>query len=267
MTTLKQQMTLKGRLALITGASGNLGRSIADTLAELGADLLLIDLPNCGLESFSKEVALKWGIKAEYYFCDLESQEYRKKTFDDICKKYSKLNILINNAAFVGTTKLDGWITPFQYQSLDSWRRAIEVNLTATFHLCQVFTPRLKVSESPSIINIGSIHGMYAPDWRIYEGTSMGSDAAYGVSKFGLIQLTRWLATTLAPEIRANAVSPGGIFRNQPETFVRRYEEHTPLKRMATEDDFKGIIAFLSSDLSRYVTGQNIAIDGGWGIW
>ena len=100
----------------------------------------------------------------------------------------------------------------------------------------------------------------------MYEGTSLGNPAAYGVSKGGLIQLTRWLSTTLAPNVRVNAISPGGIFRNQPDEFVKRYSSRTPLKRMATENDFRGAIAFLATDMSRYVTGQVISVDGGWGV-
>ena len=79
--------------------------------------------------------------------------------------------------------------------------------------------------------------------------------------------MSRWLATTIAPSVRVNTISPGGVFRNQPEAFVHRYEARTPLGRMATEDDFRGAIAFLSSDMSRYVTGQNLMVDGGWGVW
>ena len=95
----------------------------------------------------------------------------------------------------------------------------------------------------------------------------MGNPAAYAVSKGGLIQLTRWLATTSAPDVRVNAISPGGIFRNQTEVFVKRYVNKIPLERMAIEDDFRGVIAFLGSDMSSYVTGQNLMIDGGWGAW
>jgi len=95
----------------------------------------------------------------------------------------------------------------------------------------------------------------------------MANPAAYAASKGGLLQLTRWLATTLAPKIRVNAISPGGIARNQPSSFVERYEARTPLGRMATEDDFRGAIAYLASDMSAYVTGQNLRVDGGWGSW
>jgi NAD(P)-dependent dehydrogenase (short-subunit alcohol dehydrogenase family) len=173
---------------------------------------------------------------------------------------------LVNNAALVGTSDLVGWAVPFEKQSIDTWRRAIEVNLTAVFDLCQGLTPLLNATKNASIINIASIYGINAPDWSLYEGTSLGNPAAYGVSKGGLIQLTRWLSTTLAPNVRVNAISPGGIFRNQPEEFVKRYSSRTPLKRMATENDFRGAIAFLATDMSRYVTGQVISVDGGWGI-
>jgi NAD(P)-dependent dehydrogenase (short-subunit alcohol dehydrogenase family) len=115
-----------------------------------------------------------------------------------------------------------------------------------------------------NIINIASIYGFLAPYWQIYENTKLGNPAAYGVTKAGLVQFTRWLSTTLAPEIRANAISPGGIFRDQPANFVERYAERTPVGRMACEDDFRGALAYLSSDLSKYVTGQNVIVDGGW---
>jgi NAD(P)-dependent dehydrogenase (short-subunit alcohol dehydrogenase family) len=177
------------------------------------------------------------------------------------------LNILINNAAFVGTSDLKGWAVPFEQQTVETWRRALEVNLTAIFDLCQGLTPLLKEAKGANIINIASIYGIYGPDWSLYEDTSMSNPAAYGASKGGLIQLSRWLATTVAPDIRVNAISPGGVLRNQPEVFVKRYEAKTPLGRMATEDDFRGTVAHLASDLSKYVTGQNFSVDGGWGAW
>ena len=125
----------------------------------------------------------------------------------------------------------------------------------------------LKAAEGANIINIASIYGIYGPIWSLYEGTSMSNPAAYSASKGGLIQFSRWLSTSIAPHIRVNTISPGGVFRNQPEVFVTRYEAKTPLGRMATEDDFRGVVAYLASDLAKYVTGQNLVVDGGWGVW
>lgn len=197
----------------------------------------------------------------------MEQQNQRAELVDWLKSSNEGLNILINNAAFVGTSELQGWAVPFEEQTVDTWRRALEVNLTAVFDLCQGLTPMLRDAEGASIINIASIYGQYGPDWSLYEGTNMSNPAAYGASKGGLIQLSRWLATTIAPHVRVNAISPGGIFRNQPKKFVPRYEARTPLARMATEDDFRGAIVYLASDLSKYVTGQILAVDGGWGVW
>jgi NAD(P)-dependent dehydrogenase (short-subunit alcohol dehydrogenase family) len=101
----------------------------------------------------------------------------------------------------------------------------------------------------------------------MYENTNMSNPAAYGASKAGLIQLTKWLATSLAPDVRVNSISPGGVFTGQPEIFVDSYSSRTPLARMATYDDFRGVVTFLATDMAEYVTGQVINIDGGWGVW
>ncbi|SIT68364.1 NAD(P)-dependent dehydrogenase, short-chain alcohol dehydrogenase family [Ectothiorhodosinus mongolicus] len=271
MTTLKGLMDLRGRRALITGAAGGLGRVMADTLAELGADLVLVDRPGCDLGPLVEDLQAKWSIVTLALVCDLEIEDQRRALIETVKADGRGLNSLINNAAFVGDSNLQGWVGSFEEQTLDTWRRAMEVNLTAAFHLSQAFTPELRAACGGNIINISSIYGEYGPDWRLYEGatmgTTMGNPAAYAASKGGLIQLTRWLATTLAPDVRVNAISPGGVLRNQPEAFVRRYEDKTPLKRMAIEEDFRGAIAYLASDMSRYVTGQNLWVDGGWGAW
>jgi len=266
-TTIKQLMDLNGRRAVITGATGSLGMMMADTLAELGADLVLVDRPGTACQSLAGTLVERWGTKIQCRQCDLEHQDQRKELVEWITNSSSCVNILVNNAAFVGTTDLQGWAVPFEEQTIDTWRRAMEVNLTAVFDLCKGLTPLLKASEGASIINIASIYGELGPDWRLYDGTSMSNPAAYGASKGGLIQFTRWLATTLAPHVRVNAISPGGVFRNQPDTFVKGYEARTPLGRMANEDDFRGVVAYLASGLSGYVTGQNILVDGGWGTW
>ena len=266
MTTVNAFMKLKGRRALITGVAGGLGRVMASTLAELGADLVLLDRSDTPLAKLAGEIKINWPVEVDVRHCDLESQAERDALIAELLRE-GRLDILINNAAFVGTSGLQGWGVPFEQQSIETWRRALEVNLTAAFHLCQGLAPLLRASARGSIVNIGSIYGEYGPDWGLYAGTSMGNPAAYGASKGGLLQLTRWLATTMAPAVRVNSISPGGIARGQAKAFVERYEARTPLGRMATEDDFRGAVAFLVSDMSAYMTGQNLLIDGGWGIW
>ena len=267
MRSILELMSLKGRRALITGANGGIGQQMASTIAELGGDLILVDQPGSEYDELLNMLQKTGEIKITCIDCDLENEDDRESLIANVLNQQEYLDILINNAALVGTSHLDGWLTKLQEQTIKTWRRALEVNLTAAFELSKGLSPKLNESKSASIINVASVYGFSAPDYSLYEGTSMGNPAAYAASKGGLIQLTRWLATTLAPNIRVNAISPGGIFRNQPDKFVERYETRTPLGRMATEEDLKGITAYLSSDLSAYVTGQNLTVDGGWTVW
>ena len=267
MATLRELSDMSGRRVLITGGAGHLGLVMAETLAELGASIILLDRPGAHFGNIQSDIMQQWNVSCLCIECDLESEEERNQVIQEIKSDSKGLNCLINNAAFGGTTALEGWVTPFEQQSLATWRRALEVNLTAPFHFSKAFTHELRAARGGNIINITSIYGKLGPDWRLYEGTEMGNPAAYGVSKGGLVQLTRWLGTTLASDIRVNAISPGGVFRNQPDAFVERYVSKTPLNRMATEDDFRGAVAFLASDQSAYVSGQVIAVDGGWGVW
>ena len=206
-------------------------------------------------------------MKAVSFACDFEQGDAVKELPRRVREKFGRIDVLVNCAAFVGTSGLEGWAVPFEQQSPETWRRALEVNLTAPFVLVQAAAADLAASGHGSVINISSIYGLAGPDWRLYEGTTMGNPAAYAASKGGLIQMTRWLATTMAPKVRVNAIAPGGVFRDTQEPFLTRYISRTPLARMATEEDFKGAVAYLASDLSAYVTGQCLAVDGGWTAW
>jgi len=267
MTTLRELSNLKGRQALITGASGGLGQIFAETLAELGADLILVDLHGTDLDDLAERVDRDWGVSVKNIYCDLENQNQRTCLIQQVANSKGDLNILVNNAALVGSSDLRGWSVPFEEQSIDTWRRATEINLTAVFDLCQGLLPLMKNAMGANIVNIASIYGSYGPDWSLYKDTEMGNPAAYAATKGGLIQFTRWLATTISPVVRVNAISPGGVLRNQPKSFQTRYESKVPMARMASEQDFKGALAFLSTDLSAYVTGHILEVSGGWGAW
>jgi NAD(P)-dependent dehydrogenase (short-subunit alcohol dehydrogenase family) len=265
--TLNKLISLRGKKALVTGATGHLGRVICKTLAELGAEIIMVDQPGSDFKHIQKYLKKKWNTRSSFYSCDFEYESQRTQMIHDIKLKNRKISILVNNAAFVGTSNLPGWSVPFEKQSLETWRRAFEVNLTTPFHLCQAFVQELRKGEGGSIINITSIYGEYGPDWRIYKGTKMGNPAAYSASKGGLVQFTRWLATTLAPNVRVNAISPGGIIRDQENKFISSYKKKTPMARMGKEIDFQGALAFLGGKSSSYVTGQILRVDGGWGVW
>jgi NAD(P)-dependent dehydrogenase (short-subunit alcohol dehydrogenase family) len=265
--TIHEMMNLKGRRALITGAVGGIGRQMAVAIAELGGDLLLIDKPDSNYDELVAALQNIYPVKIEVMDCDLEDKDARSTLIRNLTSQDENLDILINNAAFVGTSELNGWVTDFEDQSIETWRRALEVNLTAVFDLSKGLASKLRKGGHGSIVNVASIYGLNGPDYSLYEDTDMGSPAAYAASKGGLLQLTRWLSTTLAPHVRVNSISPGGVYRNQPMQFIKRYEARTPLGKMASEEDFKGATIYLVSDLSAYMTGQNLIVDGGWTVW
>ncbi len=254
--------SLAGKTVLITGACGHIGRELCSMYASLGCNLIAIDIKKERSEFF---LNFKH-ITCDYFYCDLGNAESRNDLINMLLK-YSSIDVLINNAAYIGSSNLSGWSAKFQNQSLETWDLAMNVNLTSAFHLSQAISHLLSNNINGKIINVASIYGFLGPNWSLYEATDMANPAAYATSKGGLIQLKRWLSTTLAPNINVNAISPGGIYRNQPEEFVARYIEKTPLGRMASVEDLLGTFLFLSSDMSNYITGQNIIVDGGWSTW
>lgn len=261
---ISELFSVEGKKIAITGASGHLGRELAIALAASGADLILTDRDPGGLKTLKASLEARFDGDFRVFVADLENEKERSLLIKAVSGATQTLSGLVHNAAFVGTSELNGWAVGFKDQSLETWRRAFEVNLTAPFHLTQGLMPLLDAAEKASIVSIGSIHGLAGPDWALYEGLDMASPAAYSVSKAGIIHLTAWLAATLAPGIRCNAVSPGGIFREQDRQFVDRYSKSTAMGTMASEQDVVGAVLYLLSDASRYVTGQNIIVDGGY---
>lgn len=266
MKNLSQLADLSGRCALVTGAAGGVGEAICQSLAESGCHVVLTDRDQAALDQRVDEIVSKGG-KASCVVTDLLDWEPASTSLRAEIDRLGRIDILVNNAAFVGTSGLSGWAVPFAQQDPDLWQRVLELNLTVPFRLAQLFRQELAANQCGSIINISSIYGILGPDQRLYDGTTMGNPAAYAASKGGLVQLTRWLATSLPSGVRANAIALGGIERGQPESFQTAYVARTPLGRMGGEEDVKGAIAFLSSDLSNYVTGQLLPIDGGWSAW
>jgi NAD(P)-dependent dehydrogenase (short-subunit alcohol dehydrogenase family) len=266
MNSLMKLGEMKGRVALITGGTGHLGFAMAQTLAEAGAQIILLDLNQ-------HEIDKATGLLSDHYGGDHFGRAVNLADKADIASvpeyisdRFQQLDVLINCAALVGSSGLKGWAKPFEEQDIDTWEKALQVNITGAFYLIQQCHDLMKKSSSASIINVSSIYGVAGQKMSMYEGMDYLTPAAYAASKGGLVQLTRYLATVLAPGIRVNCISPGGIERGQDKVFAERYVNLTPAGRMGHEDDFKGVTHFLASDLSAYLTGQNIVVDGGWSL-
>jgi len=260
----KLNYTLKGKVSLVTGAAGYLGSTISATLVNLGSDIVLVDVNKAKLNKVAINLKKISKQNIDIISCNLTSSSSIEKVVKLIQKKYGKLDVLVNSIGMVGTDKMKGWNTSFKKQSKKSWDNAININLTSVFFLIQALYKLMKKAKDSSIINISSIYGTNAPDQKIYKNTNINNPAAYSVSKAGLTYMTKWLASSLAPNIRVNTISPGGIKRNQSKVFMKQYISKTLLNRMATEEDIVGAIIFLATNMSSYVTGQNIIIDGGF---
>jgi NAD(P)-dependent dehydrogenase (short-subunit alcohol dehydrogenase family) len=252
--SIQELSDLRGRRALVAGGAGHLGRVAVDALRELGADVAIVDLDTQEVEGTA-------------IVADLADEAAARAAVHETLERLGGLDVLVHCAALVGTSALAGWAEPFERQTVDAWRRALDVNLLSAFVLAQEAAPALRASGHGSVVLFGSIYGLAGPVPSLYEGTSLGNPAAYAASKGGVVQLARHLAAVLAPDVRVNAISPGGVERGQPPEFQTRYSERTPLGRMATEEDVKGAVAYLAGDLSAYVTGHNLVVDGGWTAW
>lgn len=247
-------------LVLVTGAAGAVGSALCQALMEQGVAVVATDClgrPSSLAESIDV---------ARWIVADLECSDDRAQLVESIRQMSSGSLGIVHNASLVGTSELDGWIAPLKSQSTETWSRALEVNLTASFSITRDLSPLLEKSPGSAVVNVSSIYSSLAPDWSLYERTDMGNPAAYGVAKAGLEQLTRWLASYLAPSTRVNAVSPGGLSRNQPDMFVERYQAKVPLGRMGREQEIVEPILFLLSSQSSYITGQVLIVDGGYSI-
>ncbi|HAH05405.1 MAG TPA: short-chain dehydrogenase [Elusimicrobia bacterium] len=268
MRPIPSLMSLKGRRALVTGAAGHIGLAICETLIELGAKVAVLDLDAARCRQRAQRLCRMRAGAAFALPCDLLDEAATRGAVRAAIRRMRGLDIVVHSAAYVGTTEFPGWVVPFPKQSVEAFDRAMRVNMTSAFVIVQEAHRALARSGRGSVILISSIYGVVGPDFSLYKGLDMANPIGYAASKGGLIQSARYLATALAPRVRTNVITPGGVLRGgQPAEFRRRYIRKTPLGRMATEEDLKGAVAFLASDLSAYVTGQNLMVDGGWTAW
>ena len=256
---------MKDNVALVTGGAGYIGQEVCKMLASDGVAIAVVDKNIETGRSFIDQLKSEYGIDGLFLDIDLIDSESFHKISSKVDTYFGRLDFVVNNAAFYD--KIPGWDVPFEQESYEAWLQVMRVNLMAPFFLVQSLKSLLSQSKVASIVNIISTYGVVAPDHSLYKGLDMNNPAAYAASKGGLLQLTKWLSTVLAPTIRVNAVTPGGVERDQDGLFIQRYNARTPLARMANEQDIANAIIFLLSTKSSYMTGHNLVVDGGWTVW
>lgn len=256
---------MKDTVALITGGAGHIGRETGYMLANRGCHIAILDKNESAAQKLARELSRDTESTASPIYADIMEPSAFKQIHAQVAEQFGRLDYLVNCAAFYDETP--GWGVPFEEESYAAWLKVLRVNMLAPFFLAQTLYPLLKQSGRGAIVNVSSIYGLVGPDHSLYEGTEMTNPAAYGASKGGLQQITTWLSTVLAPEVRVNTVTPGGVERGQDPLFVERYEAKTPLRRMATEEDVANAICYLLSPAAKYITGHNLVVDGGWTAW
>ena len=280
-THIFKKFDLSGRVALVTGGAGLLGTEFCRTLVEAGAKVAIADLNTAAVTSLVDSLVYD-GYTAIGLETDITDNNAVRTMVSTTLKTFGRLDILVNSAAldpkfdpqhieFQSYSSEPEHASTFENYPLDSWNQALNVNLTGTFLCCQAGVGPMLDQGGGVIINLSSIYGLTGPDQQIYQLPDQPlqyKPVYYTVTKAGILGLTKYLSTYYAGKnIRVNALTPGGVFNDHDETFVRAYSARTVLGRMARKDEMNAALLFLASDASSYMTGSNLIVDGGWTAW
>ncbi len=261
--SLASLLSLKDKNVFITGGAGHLGTAMCEALAELGANIVIGSRDKTKGTLIAERLSDEFDIKAAGVALDITDADSIEPALSYIDDEFGGIDILINNA-------WSGKKNTFESISMDDWKYDIDVCLNGVFYTTKLAFPHLKKTKGV-IVNIASMYGHVAPDYRMYAGTDHANPPSYGAAKAGVIQLTKYLASFLSPHgIRVNAISPGPFpFSDVVENaeFMDALRAKNMLNRLGNPEDLKGAIALLCSDASGYMTGQNICVDGGWTSW
>lgn len=268
----RKNFDLSGRVAVVTGGAGIIGREVCSALADHGARVAVVDVDLSAAKAVAEQIAKTIGGELIPVQADVADPASVTAMADTIEAKLGPIGILHNNAAGKGPS-LDVFFEPTETFALETWRSIMSVNLDGMFLVAQTVGTRMAARGRGSIIQTASIYGVMAPDNRIYEGSEylgrpINTPPVYSASKAGVVGLTKYLASYWATKgVRVNTLTPGGVESGQNETFKQRYSARVPMGRMARASEMAGAVVFLASDASSYVTGQNILVDGGLSAW
>ena len=275
MSKLPELFDLTGRVAVVTGGVGLLGAEFCRTLAEAGAAVTIADLNGEAAADLAASLTQS-GYRVQGRVTDVTSVESVKEIMAATLEAFGRLDILVNSAALDPKFDPDAaakGIAPgaFEDYPLEQWEAALSVNLTGIFLVTQACVKPMLEQGKGSIINICSTYGLNGPDQRIYikDGQRVAyKPVYYTTTKAGVMGFTKYLAAYYAEtELRVNALTPGGVYNNHEEYFVKNYSAKTIMGRMAKKDEMNGALLFLASDASSYMTGNNVIVDGGWTAW
>jgi len=261
---------LDDRVCLVTGGAGILGEPMCRALLAHGARVGVVDRDAARVAEVVERLGVDGAAsRVRGFTADITTRAAVETVVSSVENELGEIAVLVNNAA----AKSPNFFAPFEEFPIEDWDLVMRVNLTAAMLCCQVVGGAMARRGRGSIVNTLSVYGIVAPDQRIYEGSSyegraINTPAIYSASKAGLWGLTKYLASYWGGKgVRVNALTPGGVFSGQNDTFVQRYAARVPLARMAKREELTGALVYLASDASSYVTGHNLVVDGGLTAW
>jgi NAD(P)-dependent dehydrogenase (short-subunit alcohol dehydrogenase family) len=244
-------MILNNKIIIVTGGSGLLGKEMINNIVAKGGIAINVD------------INVEDDLSKFQCNCNITSPQDIEKAVQNISNHFGRIDGLVNNAY----PRTSDWGTKFEDIKYESWQTNVDWQLNSYFYFCQQVLKIMRVQKSGSVINIASIYGVVGNDLTVYENTKIVAPAAYSAIKGGLVNFSRYLASYYGEfGVRVNCVSPGGIFDHQDTNFVSAYEKKVPLKRMGNPEDIAPSVSFLLSEEAKYITGQNLIVDGGWTI-
>lgn len=267
--------SLEGKVAIVTGALGLIGREHCRALAGAGANVIVLDLDDedCGV--FASELSDRSDANALGIGVNITNKHSLEEAKEYVIGEFGSIDVLVNNAAVNDKFEdpaMAAELSRFENYPLEAWERSLRVNVTGMFLASQVFGTEMAHQGKGSIVNVSSTYGIVGPDQSLYvrpDGSQpFFKPPAYSTTKGAVIAFTRYLAAYWGrASVRVNTLSPGGVEAGQEEYFQQNYSRRTMLGRMAVASDYRGALVFLASDASSYMTGANLVVDGGWTAW
>lgn len=260
----REKFELKGKVIVISGACGLIGRAFCEAAAQWGAHIVCADIEIAKPTEFAQKLEEKHGRKMRGFALNVAVKSDVVALKDFVYNEFGKVDGLVCGHQNKSHLKFE----PFEEVGEENWDTVVEINLKGTFLLCQVIGSEMAKAGSGSIVNIPSTYSVVAPNQNLYKGTSLGCPAAYSASKGGVDALSRYLASYWAAKgVRVNMITPHGVWNNHEEKFEQNFANFSPMQRLSYNHEVASALVYLLSDASSYVTGDNMLVEGGWTVW
>lgn len=260
----KKKFDLTGKVIVISGACGLIGRAFCEAVVQFGGHVVVADIEQANPLQFANELTQRHGIKCLGFSLNVENRPEVEKLKETVIREFSKIDGLVCAHQNKSHLKFE----KFECISDENWDKVVEVNLKGTFLLCQILGGYMADKGVGSIVNIPSTYSVVAPNQNLYKGTSLGCPAAYSASKGGIDALSRYLASYWADRnVRVNMITPHGVWNHHEKQFEENFARLSPMQRMSYNHEVAPALIYLLSDASSYVTGSNLLVEGGWTVW